>query len=143
MRYAFASVCAAPAAFVVVVAAVVVFTGVMGVPAKAQSYPYPVADIATELGMTQERFERWWSQAPQSMKSELTGQPLDRWGPTVICDVLGFRIGTSEGSECREKKYKDRMASADQWNADGTFKGPSEACLARNKTDKWGRLICD
>ncbi len=117
--------------------------GSAALPGHAQSYPYPVADIATELGMPQDRFERWWSQAPQSMKAELTAQPLEKWRPTVICDVLGFRIGTSEGAECREKKYQERMASADQWNPDGSYKGPSEACLARNKTDKWGRLVCD
>ncbi|MGD1933516.1 MAG: hypothetical protein ACFB0Z_03235 [Candidatus Phaeomarinobacter sp.] len=128
---------------IVVSAAALVFSSVISDSAKAQGYPYPVAEIATELGMPQDRFERWWSQAPQAMKSELSGQPLNRWRPTVICDVLGFRIGTPEGGECRETKYKERMASADQWNADGTFKGPSEACLTRNKTDKWGRLICN
>ncbi len=112
-------------------------------PATAQSYPYPVDEIASEMGMTTERFERWWSQAPASMRGELAGQPLAKWGPSVICDVLGFRIGSTEGADCREQKYADRMATADRWNADGTYKGPSEACLARNKTDKWGRLICE
>jgi len=112
-------------------------------PASAQDYPYPVEDIAAEMGMPQERFERWWSAAPSSMRAELTSLPLGKWGPTVLCDFLGFRIGTEEGRDCRETKYEARMASADQWNADGTYKGPSEECLARNKTDKWGRLICD
>ena len=112
-------------------------------PGAAQSYHYPVDEIAAEMGMTTERFERWWSQAPASMRSELTSQPLAKWGPSVICNVLGFRIGPTEGADRREKKYADRVATADRWNADGTYKGPSEACLARNKTDKWGRLICD
>lgn len=140
MRTRFAS-CYGFLTFSFLVAAIL--AGPATVSGHAQSYPFPVADIATELGMPQDRFERWWSQAPQSMKAELTAQPLEKWRPTVICDVLGFRIGTSEGGECREKKYQERMASADQWNADGSFKGPSEACLARNKTDKWGRLICN
>jgi hypothetical protein len=120
----------------------VLLVGAVSTPSNAQSYPYPLSDIATELGMTEERFERWWSQAPGSMKSELSSQPLGKWRPTVVCDVLGFRIGSAEGAECRETKYKERMATADQWNADGSYKGPSEECLARNKTDKWGRLIC-
>lgn len=111
--------------------------------AQAQSYPYPVQDIAIELSMPVERFERWWAGAPTKMKSELTGLPLGKWRPTVLCDYLGFRLGTPEGVECREREYRERMAAADQWNADGSYKGPSEECLARNKTDKWGRIICN
>lgn len=120
-----------------------VFTAMMAVPAAAQDYPYPVADIVAELGMTQDRFEDWWSKAPSNLKDNLRGQPLGKWGPTVICDYLGFRNGTPEGTQCRDERYEKRMETADQWNADGTYKGPSDECLARNKTDKWGRLICD
>ncbi len=112
-------------------------------PAHAQDYPYPVDEIASEMAMPVERFERWWSQAPGSMRTELLGLPLGKWGPAVMCDFLGFRIGTTEGVSCREQNYANRMATADQWNADGSYKGPSEQCQARNKTDKWGRLICD
>lgn len=114
-----------------------------GLPAAAQSYPYAAADIATELGMTVERFEDWWSKAPSRMRDHLAGQPLAKWGPTVICDYLGYRYGTPAGDACRDERYADRMATADRWNADGTYRGPSEECLARNKTDQWGRLICD
>jgi|UPI0004009611 hypothetical protein len=112
-------------------------------PAHAETYPYPLEDIATEMTIPADRFEDWWSKAPEKMKTELRGLPLAKWRPTVLCDYLGFRMGTPEGVECREREYRERMASADQWNPDGSYRGPSEECLARNKTDKWGRLICN
>lgn len=125
--------------------AVVVFALVLAAfsPAQAQNYPFALPDMAQEMSMPEERFERWWSQAPEYMRTELKAQPLGKWRPTVLCDYLGFRVGTAEGVDCREKKYKARMASADQWSPDGTYLGPSAECVARNKTDKWGRLVCE
>ena len=112
-------------------------------PAAAQSLPYSPEAVAQELGMPVPRFEAWWSQAPASLRAHLAAQPLEKWGSAVICDYLGYRAGTQDGDTCREDRYTKRMQSADQWNPDGTYRGPSEECLARNKTDKWGRLICN
>jgi len=44
--------------------------------------------------------------------------------------------------DCVEMRTKSWQQNASQWNADGTFRGPSEECMARGRTDEFGRLIC-
>lgn len=112
-------------------------------PVRAADYPYDLNAISIELGIPVERFEVWWSKAPEKLRSKLEGSELNRWGSIVICDYLGFRVGTQEGETCAQDRYEKRMATADQWGPNGEYVGPSQECIARNKTDKWGRLICE
>lgn len=89
-----------------------------------------------------ERFDEWWSRMPAYFKDSLHGSKFENWREVVYCDYLGFKAGTALSETCVEQRTKSWQQNASQWNADGTFRGPSEACVSRGRTDEYGRLIC-
>ena len=111
--------------------------------ASASDYtPEVRAFMATMNDVERERFERWWRKMPSYFKESLYEARFEEWRAVIYCDFLGFRAGTPQSDKCVEMRNKSWQQNATQWNADGTFRGPSEECIARNETDEFGRLIC-
>lgn len=111
--------------------------------AAASDYtPELRAFMTTMNDVERERFERWWRQMPAYFKDSLHKAKFEEWRAVIYCDFLGFRAGTPQSDKCVEMRNKSWQQNATQWNADGTFRGPSDACIARNETDQFGRLIC-
>ena len=100
------------------------------------------AFMTTMNDVEKERFERWWRAMPAYFKESLHNAPFEEWRAVIYCDFLGFRAGTEQSSKCVEMRTKSWQQNASQWNADGTFRGPSDECMARGRTDEFGRLIC-
>ena len=88
------------------------------------------------------RLDDWWRRMPGYFKESLMEAPFEEWREVIYCDYLGFRAGTPKGAECTTMRNETWQRNASQWNADGTYRGPSAECLARNETDRFGRLIC-
>jgi len=100
------------------------------------------AYMTTMNAEERERFEDWWQRMPRYFKESLYEGRFEDWRAIIYCDFLGFRAGTEQSDTCVAMRNKSWQQNASQWNADGSFRGPSPECIARNRTDEFGRLIC-
>lgn len=118
----------------------------LAAPAAAEvpdDYPEELlAFLGSVSPESKRRIDAWWDRMPGYFKESLMDEPFEEWREVIYCDYLGFRAGSPEGAQCVEMRNETWQRNASQWNADGTYRGPSEACLARNETDRFGRLIC-
>ncbi len=127
-----------------------VMTGIaMTQPASAANYERPTdyppemqAFLGANTPEQRERIDRWWSRMPSYFKESLMDAPFEEWREVIYCDYLGFRAGTPQGAECVKMRNESWQRNANQWNSDGSYRGPSEECIKRNNTDKFGRLVC-
>lgn len=131
MRFGFLSLLAAMMAF-----------SAPSMSAASDYTPELRAFMTTMNDVEKERFERWWRDMPSYFKSSLHDAPFEEWRAVIYCDFLGFRAGTAQSDKCVEMRTKSWQQNASQWNADGTFRGPSAECEARGRTDEFGRLVC-
>lgn len=88
---------------------------------------------------------KFWRKAPENLKARIREAPEDRRWPIILCNFLGFNIGTTGRTDpeiCESKAYADIQRGKGSWSADGNWVGPSEECRARNKRNEYGQLIC-
>lgn len=111
--------------------------------AAASDYTPELRAFMTTLSEPErDRFDSWWSRMPSYFKDSLHESRFEDWRAVIYCDFLGFRAGTPQSEKCVAMRNQSWQQNASQWNADGSFRGPSPACVARNETDEFGRLIC-
>jgi len=87
----------------------------------------------------------FWRKAPENLKARVMAAPSERRWPIILCNFLGFNIGTTgrtDPAACEEQAYADIQRGQESWSADGKWVGPSEECRARNKRNGYGQLIC-
>lgn len=115
-------------------------------PTKAEAagdYTAELQAFLTTLGPAErERFDDWWGRMPDYFKQSLFESKFENWREVIYCDYLGFRAGTPQSDACVAERTESWQQNASQWNADGSFRGPSEECVARGRTDQFGRLVC-
>lgn len=87
----------------------------------------------------------YWRTAPEDLKDRVRAAPAEKRWSIIICNVLGFKIGTegaASAERCEAGAYADTVRGAASWSSDGQWVGPSEACRTRNKRNEYGQLIC-
>lgn len=119
---------------------------VVSLPPKAHAandYTAELSAFLTTLGPAErERFDSWWGRMPGYFKDSLHAAKFENWREVIYCDYLGFRAGTPQSDSCVAERTESWQQNASQWNADGSFRGPSPECVSRGRLDEFGRLVC-
>lgn len=137
----------------IVTSAVFLLVGFFAASAKVHD-PGPPYTSAQFLEISKERLaydlrqniEIWWAKAPEYLKKHILNTHSERWAAIIKCNYFGFRpdvTGPLNSAKCEEDDFQASQRGRNSWSQDGTWVGPSEACLKRNKRSKWGELICD
>jgi len=100
-------------------------------------------DFERYINRSEQRYRNWCRKMPADLKKRLQREPLEKWWSIILCNYLGYELGSKEAAEC-EKSVLERQRSVEsEWTEDGEYIGPSEECRKRNKRSRWGELICD
>ncbi len=84
-----------------------------------------------------------WSKVPLYLKQRIISEPRETWGSILLCNFFGYKSGSPEAKKCETDSVANIKNQSSQWAEDGTFKGPSKDCIARDKRNQYGVLLCD
>ena len=84
-----------------------------------------------------------WADMPAYLKQRIVSEPKEKWGSILLCNFFGFKSGSDEAHKCEADSMANIKNTNSQWAADGTFLGPSKECVARDKRNQYGVLLCD
>ncbi|WP_439814820.1 hypothetical protein [Zavarzinia sp. CC-PAN008] len=90
-----------------------------------------------------DRASSWWGHIDEPFRARLLSSPPERWLSVIICNYSGELPGSEGAQRCEDAHVNRTVRTATQWDANGNFVGPSEACRKANLRTQYGELICD
>jgi hypothetical protein len=85
----------------------------------------------------------WWGHIDEPFRQQLLSSTPERWLSVIICNYSGELPGTDGAKRCEDAHLNRTVRTATQWDANGNFVGPSEACRRANIRTAYGELVCD